>query len=89
MIELKTSDYFWGMTVMLLGIVLNCYTAGEFLASLLVTGLLTFLLALMLLSIFLVWHTGKLTIAWTQVGLRNLAVRRCPTSVLARLGITG
>jgi hypothetical protein len=59
MIELKASDCFWGMTVMILGIALHCYTAGEFLASLLTTGLLTVLLALMLLSTFLAWHTGK------------------------------
>jgi hypothetical protein len=89
MIELKTSDCLWGMTVMILGIALHCYTAGEFLASLLTTGLLTVLLALMLLSTFLAWHTGKLAIIRTQVGLRNLAARRCPTSLLARLGIMG
>lgn len=67
MIELKASDCGCVLAVMVAGLSLHFYSAGEFLATLMLSGFVILLLGLALLSVFFVWHASMRAAAWFRV----------------------
>jgi len=55
------------MAVMIVGLGLHFYTAGEFLTTLMLSGFVILLLGLALLSAFFVWHASMRATAWFRV----------------------
>jgi hypothetical protein len=73
-----------GMVLIILGLGLHLYNAGEVLASLVFSGILISLLGLVLLGAFLIWEAGKQILTWGASW--NLPEPPRRPVVLARLG---
>lgn len=70
MSEPKRSECAWEIAGITSGLGLHSYTAGEFLASLMLSSFVVFFLGLVLLSVLFVRHTGK----WVWSGPESLRV---------------
>ena len=84
LIEFKTSDCAWGMGVFTVGLGLNLYTAGEVVASLMISSIMILTLGLTLTSMLLIWHAVKSVAGWGRVASRNPTLLTCLTAELAR-----
>lgn len=89
MIEPKTSDCAWGMAVMILGLGLHFYTASEYLASLMLSSFVIFLLGLVLLSVLFAWYAGKRVAVWARAASRNVTALPRRLAAHARPRTTG
>jgi hypothetical protein len=68
----------------MLGLGLNLYSAAEVVASMAISGIMTFILALTLTSMWLIWHAIKNIAGWARVSSRNSPLLTCLTAELAR-----
>lgn len=80
----KASHCVMGMALIILGLGLNLYNAGEVLATLVFSGILVLLLGLVLSGALLIWEGGKQILAWGAFRAWPGPPRR--PVVLARLG---
>jgi len=72
------------MGVFTLGLGLNLYTAGEVVASLMISGIVIVTLGLTLTSVLLVWNAVKSVASWRRAASRNSTLMTCLTAELAR-----
>lgn len=68
----------------MLGLNLNFYTAGEAVASVMISSIMILTLGLTLMGMLLIWHAAKSVASWAKVPSRNPTLLTCLTAELAR-----
>ncbi len=83
MSELKRSECAGGMAGITLGLGLHFYTAGELLASLMLSSFVVLFLGLLLLTVLFVRHAGKWVVVRARVVSWNSTAPPCRPAALA------
>lgn len=84
MITFKLSDGALGMGVFVLGLGLNLYTAGEVMASVMISSIIIFTVSLTLMGTLLIWSALSGVASWRRVASRNSTLLTCLTAELVR-----
>jgi hypothetical protein len=83
--KLKSIDYTCGLSVVIVGLGLYSYYVRELLVSLFLFSVAFFLLALVVLGLFLIWWAGEQMAIWTRPASQNvLALSRRLITAYAR-----